>query len=298
MKFKAIMNDNSKMREFLSVALTLGKHEPNIIIISRNDSMTFTIPRDSNKPFIWFDINSSTFFNLYKLEGVNPEDPEDDVIYCQVNASYFITALSNIKKAATFVEIKLQKEEFPFYTINMKIPSPNDQGKDFNISNKVPCLILPRIDWDYYELPYGTIPFDTQSKCPRFATFKRFIDSFKYSNSIRFTMRQDDTLSVEENLEATRHFTIFTKVKVTEYSNEDKAHKGPGISVLVERKKISFWIHSLSFHVPINLNCCIHNNKHLELFFRIRNEVHSHFIIPADYSEEDSDNEIETSDRD
>lgn len=233
------------------------------------------------------------------MEGVNPSNPEDDIIYFEVNASYLLTALGSMKNSANFAEIKLGKEEFPFLTINMRIQSAADQEKNVIISNQVPVIIIPRIGWDDYELPYGTISYDVQAKCPRFPIFKRFIDIFKYSRSIRLVLRDDETLTLEANGDVTRHFTIFTKIPVTKY-NPHGIYKGPAVSALIEHKKMSHWIHTLAFPTSIRLFCMIENNKHLSLAFRLRDDILGHFVIAAEYSDEvnSDDSSIGPSDQD
>lgn len=257
--------------------------------------MTLTVPRDSKKPYIWFDLNGSSFFTLYKMEGVNPEDPEDDIIYFEVNASYLLSALGNMKKAANFTEIKLAKQEFPYFTVNMRIQSAADPDKCVNISNQIPVIIIPRIGWEDFDMPYATIDYDIEGKCPRFSIFKRYIDTFKCAKNVKIILREDETFTIEATGEGTKHFTIFSNIPVRKY-NPEETYKGPPISVTVEHKKLSQWLHSLSFPAAVRLVCTIENNKSFRLSFRFRDDILGHFVVAADASEDDD--EIEPSDDD
>lgn len=246
--------------------------------------MTLTVPRDLKKPYIWFDINGSSFFSTYKLEGVNPEDPEDDIIYFEVNASYLVTALSSMNKAVNFAEIKLGKHEYPFFKINMRIQSAADEAKSVNISNEVPIIIIPRLGWESFELPYSTINYDVEGKCPRYPIFKRYIDTFKCDKNISFILREDQTLTIEASEQGKKHFTTFSNIPVKSYDAEE-SYKGPPVSVLAEQKKLSLWLHSLTFPHPIRLFCTIENNTSLRFFFRCRDDILGHFVSAAEESE-------------
>jgi hypothetical protein len=263
---------------------------------TRNDSITFTVPRDSKKPLVWFDINGHTFFNIYKLEGVNPEDPNDDSIYFEVSSQYLITALSQMKKGATSVEIKLGKEEFPFFFINMRISSGIDRDKFINVSNKVPVIIIPRLGWDDFELPYCH-DYEVEAQCPRYSIFKRFIDTFKCSHNIKLILRKDSTLTIEANSNVTRHFTIFNNIKILVYNSDpQEIYKDAPISIIVEQKKVSQWLHNLSFPTPFKLHCMIENNKTLKLFFRRGEDILAHFLIAAEYDDDATDDSENSND--
>lgn len=252
---------------------------------TRSDSMTLTIPQDSKKALTWFDLNASTFFSLYKMEGVNPSDPDDDIIYFEANASYLLTALGSMKKAACFAEIKLGKEEFPFFTINMRIQSAADQEKNVVISNKVPVIIIPRVSWDDYHLPYDMTDFDVFAMCPRFPILKRFVETFKCSRNIRLVLRDDGSLAIQAKDAETSHFNIFNNIRVMKYQTEEP-YKGTAVGVLVEQKKIQNWLHSLSPQLGIRLNMMIQQNRTLKLSFRKRDDIIGHFYVAADLDDD------------
>lgn len=254
--------------------------------------MTLTLPRDVKKPYIWFDINQS-YFSIYKVEGVNPEDPDDNVIYFEVKATYLLTALNSLKKAANFVEIKLSKDEFPYFTVNIRIAG-TDKQKNISISNKVPVIIIPRLEWDDFALPYPSPDdYDVEAKCPRLSIFKRYVDSFKYCRNVRFLLRNDETMTIEAIGEAIRNFTIFRDIKVNNYSSTD-SYNGPTVSVLIELKKITSWLHSLSFPSQISLMCFLQEKRQFKLFFRIRDDILAHLVIAAEFEDND-DSDVEAS---
>lgn len=260
--------------------------------------MTLTIPSEAKKPLIWFDLNCPLFFDSYKLEGVDPSNPDDNVIYFELNGADFITALSAYKKSAIIVVIKLAKEEFPFFLINMKIHSGADSVKFVEVSNQVPVIIMPRIGWESVYLPYGEIPFDAQAVCPRFSIFRRFIDTYKYAHNIRITLRQNKSLSIEANSDIAKHVQIFNNIKVMNYADETPYRGGP-VTAIVEQKKISNWLHSLAFQTRIELHCLIEQNRKMKLFFRLRDDIMASLVLSAEYEEDSdlSDNEIGPSDQ-
>lgn len=90
------------------------------------------------------------------------------------------------------------------------------------------------------------------------------------------------TLSAEKD--AMQHMTIFD-TKVFLYPTLDVKYKGRPVSAFVEHKKITNFIHSLSFQTEINLNCMVEHNKNFKLFFRIRDDILAHFHVPATFDE-------------
>ena len=144
-------------------------------------------------------------------------------------------------------------------------------------------------------MPYDSIAWHVQGKLPRFSIFRRFIDIFKNSNKIKLILRRNQTLMIEANGNFDKHFTIFNNLKVIDYTKRDEEiYNGPPISTVVEQKKIAQWLHSIAFPSVIHLHCVAENNKHFKLFFRIRDDILGHFVLAADY--EDDDEEVSTSD--
>lgn len=256
---------------------------------ARPESLTLTIPRDQKTPFIWFDVNTPIFFDIFRVEGIDPEDPDEDIIYFKLNNSYLMSALGRNRKESS-VEIILEKHEFTFFTVSIITLSDDDQEKEVEVKNRVPIAIVPRSEWQVYEPPYGKFKSDLQCKCPRFPIFIRFIETFKYAHNIRIILRRyDKTISIEANEDSTRHFSIFKNVDVHDY-DIDEPYNGSTVSTLVEQKKISIWLHSILFPPSsIHMECLIQNNKHVKLFFRIGDEIMSNFVIASELDDEDYD---------
>lgn len=256
--------------------------------------MSLTIPQSTNKPLVWFDLNT-TFFSLYRIEGVDPNSPDDNVIFFELNASYLIAAFGNVKKSVESVEVKLCKEEFPFLSINMREKGSNDQ--EVIINNKVPCIIVPRLGWEDFELPYGPQPYDVECLCPRFPTFRKFIDTYKYSTYIKFVLRCDKTLAIEAASGPASHFTIFKNIQVETYGDQKDYKDAEPVSIVVEQKKVAQWLHSVTLS-PIRLCCLIENNRQLKFYFRIRDDIIGHIVLKAEFDDnedslsEDEDEEL------
>lgn len=234
------------------------------------------------------------FFSVYRMEGVSPENPDEDIIYFEVNSSYIVSAIGNIKNQGNLIEIKLGKVEYPFFTINTQIQSAVDPEKTLDVSNQVPVIIVPRIGWNDFEPPYGKFDCDLDGSCPRFCIFKRFVDTFKYAQNIEITLRRNDrTLTIEANEDSTRHFNIFKNIKVSDYDSENPCNYSK-VSAIVEQKQISFWLHSVLF-LPssVKIECKIKHKKHLKLFYRLADVIMSTFIIATEFDEQNDISDTE-----
>jgi hypothetical protein len=84
-----------------------------------------TIPQESKRPVIYYDLNCLEFFKSYRLEGVDPQNPDENVIYFDMKGQDFITEISASKKSAYSVEINFVE-----------------------VTNKVPCIIMPQLRWE------------------------------------------------------------------------------------------------------------------------------------------------------
>lgn len=247
--------------------------------------MTLTIPKEPQHPQVWYDVNAESFFASYRMEGVDVENEDENSIYIEVQSSMLLPAITCIKKSLAFLEIKLSKTTFPFFTITMKVQSTLDQEKKVLITNQVPVIVIPRMGWDDFDPFYGPYEFDVKVKAPRFAMFKRFIDTFKFVKTIKLVVRRDQTFTIEAGHEATRLFTIFQNpVNAEDYKTEEVFDGNP-VSVLVDQKKISNWLHSLSFETPFKLYCFMQHETQLKLFIRMRDDLLCNFVIPAEVEE-------------
>lgn len=254
---------------------------------TRPDSMTLTVPHEGNKPYIWFDINCDPFFEVFKMEGVSPENPDDDIIYFEINSLNFTTALIQVKRSPESVEIKLGKEKdsFPFFLISMMI----DQR--IEVKNQVPLIIVPRIAWKVFDPPYEKFEFDLAGTCPRFIVFKKYIDTFKHSKTVKLVMFvEDDQIMLESRGDSTRFFTIFKSIKIKQLSRENVRKA----TIFFEQKKLSQWLHSILFPGSFRLLMKVMNNKLLMLTFRVRDEIIASFILPADFDSDRENNEDES----
>jgi hypothetical protein len=155
-----------------------------------------------------------------------------------------------------------------------------------------PSIPFLNCSWGDHDLPYNSVTFDAQAKLPRFSLIKRFIDTFKYINSMRFVLRQDGSLSLEAESDLTRHFTIIKPLKVFKQSSLDQKYKGDPVAAFVEVKKVSHFLHSLSFQTDINLCLLISNRQHMKFFFRFRDDILGHYILPVVFEDEAEDEEI------
>lgn len=214
------------------------------------------------------------------------------MILVEINCQYLISALNGAKAAASFLEIKLEKKEFPCLAIHIIIPAGDDKTR--TNACHVPVIILPRSVFDDYSLPYGTIAFEVVANCPRFSMLKKFINIFKNGKVIRITLTDDNSLTIQANEDTCEHYSIFDNIGVRVYGdNGDVAYKGKDRSCNVEQKKIAQWIHSITFPHPPRLQCMIKDGEYLKLFFRIRDEIMASFVTPAVYTGDDCSDEEE-----
>lgn len=259
-----------------------AKFKISVISRCREQTISFTVAPDPKKPTVWLDVDATSFFESYGMEGVYPDDEEYNMIYIEVNAVYLISALG--KKNVNHIEIKLGKQDYPFFTINLKAPLPGNT----ETSNQVPLVIIPRLAWNDFQVTFDIRTCDAQAILPRFIIFKKYIDTFNYSNKIRFTYREDQTLVVEADQDrAARHFTTF-KVKVYDCDENMSPYEGRAVTALVEQKKVSHWLHSISFSTDIQLRCAIKNNKAFLLLFQIRDEIVGSFLMSAEFEDDEN----------
>jgi len=277
------------MKDLLSMVNVLAKYDERIIIVTRSDTVSLISPQDQSKPFVWFDINTEPFFSVYKLEGLCPDEGKDeDMIMFEVNSSYIQSALAELKKNALNVEIKLQKSGFPFFLINTKVQSSEGEKES---SHQVPVIVVPKHQWIDFTPPYDSIPFDFQAKCPRLPIFKRFIETFKYSDVIRMVLRKTDRqITIEAFNESMKHTTVFSNIQSDDYGNSCEEDT---VSVTVEQKSIALWLHRIPFQC--HTQCLVQNNKTLKLFYRLGDTVIASFVKGSEYDEnvEMSDDEEE-----
>lgn len=251
--------------------------------------MSLISPQDQSKPYVWFDINTEPFFSVYRIEGLCPDEgPDEDMIMFEVNSSFIQSALAELKKNATSVEIKLQKSGFPFFLINTKVQSSEGE-KDF--SHQVPVIIVPQFQWTDFIPPYDSIPFDFQAKCPRLPIFQRFIGTFKYSDVIRIILRKTDrVMTIEAFNGSMTHNTVFNDIQIDDYGN---GCEEDSVSVSVEQKSIALWLSRIPFQCQCHIQCLVQNNNSLKLLYRLGDTVIASFVKGSEYDETDEISDVE-----
>lgn len=259
-------------------------------MISRVDSITLAAMLEPNKPVVWFDIKGS-FFSIYIHEGVNPGDPDEDIIYYAVDSQNMCTALSSLKNAVENVEIKLAKETFPCFTIHLRIPTSSDESKATIVRNQVPVIIVPRSNWDEFRIPYN-ISYEIIGKLPRYQVLKRYIDIYKMSKKVVIRLRNDGHLLLKTTTDSGYVNTVFENVQATDV--DLAPYKGRPISTTVETKQISQFLHSINHHqMPIVLTCMMKRNECFKIMFRLQDYIMGHFVISTEFDELVSDDEPE-----
>lgn len=226
---------------------------------------------------------------------MDPTCPDSDLIYFEIKCEYLLTAINTSRKNVKSIEMKLGRDDFPYLAVNMVVEMPSNNTS--TIFNKVPVMVLPRQTWEEFALPYGSTDFDVRGKCPRFSVFKKFISLFKNQRNIKFTLCDDETLTIEAIEDTLSFFTIFQNIAVSTFEG-DEEFKGKS-ETTVDQKKITNWITSLNFQTAPNLSIMIEHRRNMKLFFRIRDDILAQFVISSVCSEDEySDKEINPFDED
>lgn len=86
MKFRAIIKDDHVIRQFVNILTSFAKMDKNVLInLKKNKMVIFICCEDfQTSPICWIDIETTSYFTSYILNG---DSPEFDEIYFALHSS-------------------------------------------------------------------------------------------------------------------------------------------------------------------------------------------------------------------
>lgn len=276
MKFRAVINDNAAMKEFLNIILTLSKLDKSITLnIHPEKLVLFICCADSDStPVFWCNIKANEYFSEYAMGGV---DSDHNEIYLAFNAQYMVSALNYTRNTLNHVKIKLTKKQHPCLTIEVDKPSTTSSDNR-EIINDVPIIIIPRKDWHNFQLPTD-LQYELTATLPKYKSFKSLMEKMKnLSPATQFCLSAKGEAS----------FVVETdRVTVaSHYSNLRIAKHSPDISsdfetsCKIDSKKL-FNILSACQFIDVNIFISIIQDHLLKIDFSVRDDCKLNCILPA-----------------
>ncbi|XP_005188245.1 checkpoint protein HUS1 [Musca domestica] len=280
MKFKAVMDNAGYMREFLNIIVTLSKLTKECVINIEPDKIHFIANEESGTtaPLVWVDIDAKLYFSEYNIELA---DSNHSKIMLSTSPANLSRALSSLRSNARHCKLKLINLQFPCLRVEVDVLTQNS-NQTRQTAHDVPVTVIPRGEWDYYELPQKP-----NSKLvlnvPSNRLMRGLIDKIK---NLSPTVIFYATSAGEMNLVAeTEMATITTRYKNLDIReiNPSKGEKNKDqieASCSVDCKKTSIFFSALQ--VPTGeLSCGIDDDRLIHMEVNIRNGVAIHSILPA-----------------
>lgn len=281
MKFRAVIHDQQLMREFLNTILTLSKLTKECVMNISEENVNFVINEESASvaPLVWIDINSSTYFDEYKMEGVDENYPN---ILLSFNPANLARALSVLRGAVTFVKMKLTNKQFPCITVEIELPSATSV-QNRRIVHDVPVNVIPRRDWSAYRMPRIPDP-NIILTMPSLKFLRNLVDKVKnISPSITFCATSLGELSI---IAETESATIASHYRNLEIKKIDKSQMSDGggndveASCLVDCKKAAIFLSALQMS-NVELSCGIVQDHAIQMEVNVRRGLVINCIFPA-----------------
>ncbi|XP_061394273.1 checkpoint protein HUS1 [Musca vetustissima] len=280
MKFKAAMDDAEYMREFLNIVITLSKLTKECVINIETDKVHFIANEESGTtaPLVWVDIDAKLYFSEYHVELADQNHPKIMLSTSPIDLS---RALSSLRSNARRCKLKLHNIQFPCLRIEVDVltQSSNQLRQTFH---DVPVTVIPRSEWDFYELPQK--PNSKLSlSVPSNRLMRGLIDKIKnLSPTVIFYATSAGEMNIVAETEMATITTTYKNLDIKEI-NPSEAEKNKDqieASCSVDCKKTSIFFSALQ--VPTGeLSCGIDDDRLIHMEVNIRNGIAIHSILPA-----------------
>uniref|UniRef100_A0A1A9WS12 Checkpoint protein n=1 Tax=Glossina brevipalpis TaxID=37001 RepID=A0A1A9WS12_9MUSC len=292
MKFSAKIDDGQYMREFQNIVLTLAKLTKECVIIMKKDKLNFIANEESGStaPLVWIEINAQLYFTNYIMEEKISKDDDDDdnsTIMLAISPIHFSRALSSFKLNARNFKFKLIHLQFPCLRTETEVISQNS-GESRQIVHDVPVTVIPRNEWNYYDLPQIPRTQLIINVCSN-SLLRGLIDKLKnISPTLIFEANSMGELNLVAKNELTTITTRFKKLEVKSVTtngggngdDEEKEKENIEVKCSVDCKKTSLFFTALQ--VPTTeLSCGIDDDHLIHIEIKIREGVFIHSILPG-----------------
>ncbi|XP_013111968.1 checkpoint protein HUS1 isoform X2 [Stomoxys calcitrans] len=280
MKFRAVMEDAEYMREFLNIIVTLSKLTKECVINIEKDKVHFIANEESGTtaPLVWVDIDAKLYFPEYHLEL---PDKHHSQIMLSVSPANLSRAFSSLRSNARHCKLKLLNLQFPCLRVEVDVLTQNS-NQIRNTSHDVPVTVIPRSDWDFYELPQKP-NCKLVLNVPSNRLMRGLIDKIKnLSPTVIFYATSGGEMNLVAETELATITTRYKNLDIKELNpSEDERHKQQiEASCSVDCKKTSIFFSALQ--VPTGeLACGIDDDRLIHLEVNIRHGIAIHSILPA-----------------
>ncbi|KFB47226.1 AGAP011361-PA-like protein [Anopheles sinensis] len=288
MKFRAVMSDYSHIREFLNIISTLSRMHKNLIINVQPDKVILQVDAEAyDGQYLWCEINATNregFFSEFVMDGI---DGTYNQIYMTATATSFVRALSFVKtNAVDYVKLKLIKTHMPCLSVEMSGSISNLQDVITpKIQHSLPVTIVPRSEWDQYELPLA-MDYDLSIIMPSTKSLRALLDKKKNlapTLVLYATMNDELSLVVEtEVVTVASHYRNLKCVPAVRTS-EDQAGQLTNLSEAscrVDTKKLAALFETINFCEMV-MTANIRHEQALNIRFDIQQHAFVNFILPA-----------------
>lgn len=150
MKFRAVMNNSSPIREFSTIVSTISKLSKECVLRIADDMLYFIVSDENTgpaPPVLWCEIPQSVFFSEYQLVGMD-ETHQD--IYLGLNSGNLARSFVSLKNVKS-LKMKLTKKQCPCLTLEIEVPSTTSH-QTRQIVHDIPVAVVPWKNWpDFYE---------------------------------------------------------------------------------------------------------------------------------------------------
>ncbi|XP_063709475.1 checkpoint protein HUS1B-like [Culicoides brevitarsis] len=273
MKFRTIIKDDLVIRQFVNILISFAKMDKNIMINLKKEKMVIFICCEDvqTKPICWMDIESSTYFTSYFLNG---DSPQYDEIYFVLNSSKIIQSLSGTHRCVNYFRLKLAKNPFESLVIDTEVTGITSNHKK---TMQLPILIIPRRNWSNYHLPTD-LQYDMTVITTNLKRVRSIVESAKtLSPEITICIQRNGTMGfVLENDEFT------TTVQMTHLPIKIHTKSLDEVSCVVNCRKFAAILSQHNFpHATTSFS--IRQDRVFKCEFEVKRNVMLTCLLPCIY---------------
>lgn len=280
MKFSAKMQDPEYMREFQNIIVTLSKLTKECVINISPEKMYFIANEESGTaaPLVWVEIDANLYFPEYNVKLQDDNHPH---IMLSVSPANLSRALTLLRSNARTCKMNLINIQFSCLRIEVDVISQSSE-QSRQIVHDVPVSIIPRSDWEFYEVPQKP-----NSKLilnvPSNRLMRGLIDKIKnLSPTIIFYATSGGEMNLVAETEMATITTHYKNLELKQLnpSAADKSKEQIEASCSVDCKKTSMFFTALQ--VPtLELACGIDDDRLIHMEVNVRQGIAIHSILPA-----------------
>lgn len=285
MKFRAVINDQNCMREFFNIISTLSRMSKEICFNIQSEQILIICCDISvnGMPQIWSDINNTSYFQQYQMEGINTD--KNPFILFTMSTTKLTTAIALLRAGigVSYTKLKLTNKQFPCLTIDMEIASTETTDTRI-ITHDVPVKIIPIRDWPEFELPIMR-KFQYTLKMPSSRSLRQLVDKMKNiaPTLTIYSHAKGEFSIVIETVSATiaSHYTNLDTQKIQQNNGDDPVDKNSDsdeISCCIDTKQFANCMSSIQFQ-DVQMYCNVKQDSKLKMFVKIRDGVHLNYLM-------------------